>query len=56
MYDLSCKIYTRLVHIFCDIYNWIISAEEEEQIQLVKKNKWYKTDKESLYLRIKGCF
>ena len=39
MYDLSCKIYRRLVHIFCDIYNRTISVEEaeEEQIQLAKE-------------------
>ena len=37
MYDLGCKIYRRLLHIFCDIYNRIISVEEaEEEIQLAK--------------------
>ena len=38
MYDLSCKMYRRLVHVLCDIYNTIISVEEEEeQNQLVKE-------------------
>ena len=34
MYDLSCEIYKRLVHIFFDIYNRMTSVEgaEEEQI------------------------
>ena len=39
MHDLSSKIHKRLVHVFCDINNRIISAEEaeEEQIQRVKE-------------------
>ena len=37
MYDLICKKCRRLVRIFWDTYDSIISVEEEEQIQLVKE-------------------
>ena len=57
MYDLSCKIYRRLVHVFCEIYNRIVSLEEaeEEEIQLIKEVNGIK-NKGFVYLSIKEDF
>ena len=58
MHDLSSKIHKRIVHVFCDINNRIISAEEaeEEQIQRVKEINDIKKNKRLVNLSIKGCF